>query len=77
MGDFVRKLPGVNSNRIKADLMDLGYLYRKQAGVYKVRSAFRDKLFAEQFDYSLSRSAACVCLSPGGWRQALQEATGA
>ena len=52
VGDFVRpsgdrKLPGVNSQSIKKCLMDLGYFYKRQAGIYKVRSQYRDKLFAE------------------------------
>ena len=47
--DVVRKLARVNTLAIKRDLERLGYLY-KRAGVYRVYSLYRDKLFTEKYD---------------------------
>jgi Rha family phage regulatory protein len=46
---FARTLRGVNSMKVKEDLMNAGYLYRRHSGApYKVRSQYREKLFAEK-----------------------------
>lgn len=46
---FARTLRGVNSMKVKEDLMNAGYLYRRHNGApYKVRSQYREKLFAEK-----------------------------
>jgi prophage antirepressor-like protein len=45
---FIRTLPGVNAMKIKSDLLDLGYLYRR-GGAYRVYRQF-DALFTEKFD---------------------------
>lgn len=45
----VRKLRGVNTMKIKSDLYDAGYLYKK-GGVYRVYSQYRDKAFVEKFN---------------------------
>ncbi|ABB39592.1 Phage P22, antirepressor protein [Oleidesulfovibrio alaskensis G20] len=44
---FARTLHGVNSMKVKEDLMRAGYL-RRSGGVYRVRGKFRDKFFAER-----------------------------
>lgn len=44
----IRTFKGVNSNRIKSDLMDAGYLY-KVAGEYRTRAKYRVTHFPEHF----------------------------
>ncbi len=51
----VRKLRGVNTMKIKSDLLDAGYLY-KRGGVYRVYSQYRDKAFVEKFDPRYNRT---------------------
>jgi hypothetical protein len=47
VAQFARTLHGVNSMKVKEDLMRAGYL-RRSGGVYRVRGKFRDKFFAER-----------------------------
>lgn len=49
----VRMFPGVNTNRTKADLCDLGYLHRRY-GHYRVYAKYRH-LFVEKFDEKTGR----------------------
>ncbi len=49
LASFCRKLNGVNTMRVKADLRLLGFLYRIGDG-YRVYSQYREKLFAEKYE---------------------------
>ncbi|WP_415717281.1 Rha family transcriptional regulator [Maridesulfovibrio sp.] len=51
----VRKLRGVNTMKIKSDLLNAGYFYKKR-GVYRVYSRYRDKEFVEKFDPKYNRT---------------------
>jgi anti-repressor protein len=47
---FVRTLDGVNSTKIKADLLRLGYLWKPQGSAYRVRHQYRGILFVEKLN---------------------------
>ena len=47
---FVRTLDGVNSTKIKADLLRLGYLWKPQSSAYRVRHQYRGSLFVEKLN---------------------------
>nr|WP_321442570.1 Rha family transcriptional regulator [uncultured Cohaesibacter sp.] len=48
LGDFVRCLPGVNTQQVRRTLQELGYLFQKGTYKWRVRAKYRD-LFEEKF----------------------------
>lgn len=45
-----RSFTGVNSMKIKADLLDAGYLYKSSEGTYRVYAKYRQTHFVERFE---------------------------
>ena len=65
LNEVARRLPGVNQNRVKADLVDMGYLWRAGgAGNCKAYAKHRH-LFEERYTNDQGYAGPIVCTSEG------------